>query len=271
MSDILNNIELLESLTGISKEAFQVYKQILINPPDNLSLFAKKVSFSRGKLYKTLSELEFQKLIYKPLHHSQNFKYLAVDPNLLLEKINNKKKDLDKDIAAFKQHILFLKSLESGKDRSEPTMQIIRGKNTNDQLDKLIISKGKPVSGFSYVYHLDACFDFDKNGNLVSNDYLDLVLSVTDKFVFPGNDENLPKIKKFLKQNPILIKKWMPRWIPKEEFDFKINFYCFDDSVAFSLGKYNEKDYQAYIINNKEISYSMKQIAKYAWNHANEI
>jgi DNA-binding MarR family transcriptional regulator len=271
MSDNLNIIEAFSRL-GIDEAQYQVYRQILQSPPRNLSQLAKQTRMSRGTLYNTLEILANKGLIQKTSNHPNKLKYTAANPEIIIDLLNSERTAFENLSGQIDKHVNFLKDLaKPNHDRNEPDVQIIRGTSTNDDLDKLIIRSGQPLRGFSYIYHLDSCFDFDDQGQLVANDYLDLVLQVSDKFVFPADQYTVNKIKAFLRKNPILKNKWFPRWLPKDEFKFNINFYSFGTYVAFALGKYNQKDYLAYIINNQEIASSMASLAEYMWNQAKPI
>lgn len=271
MPDKLNKESQLEVITGLSTEAFQTYKHILISPPTSISKMAKSLGLSRAGLYNILAELQKEKLITKTPNHPNNYKFIAASPDLLLKYAQQQQEQLNQTFSEFQLQVNFLKATREVKDRTQPSIEIIQGKQSNDQLNRIILKTGKPVLGFTYMYHLESCFDFDKEGNLIHNDYLAVVLSVTNKLVFPGTKSNIDRVKTFLKNNPHLKGKWFPRWLPKEKFEFKINFYCFEDTVAFELGNHKDKDYLAYMINNQEIALSIKSLVEYTWETAQPI
>lgn len=257
---------------GITKEEYLLYKEILINPPTNLTDLSRKTNISRSTMYSILSLLEQKGLIIKTTNYKSGIKYKALNPDKLLDYANDYRKNIDSEINDFQKNIEYLKAqTQDQTDREDPEIKIIRGNNTQDELDLMILSEGKELFGFSYIYNVKSCFKKDKSGRLLPNEYLSVVMRLTDKFVFPADAQTLKEVRDFVKKNPILKDKWFPRYLPKDEFKFNINFYCFGDKVAFALGQTNEKDYLAYIIKNKEIAESMTNLSIYIWRKAKPI
>lgn len=256
----------------LTRDEYLVYKEVLLSPPTNLVEFARTLKMNRVTLYSVLSSLETKKLIHKTSNDLTKIKYNAVPAKHLLELVAKKKEEFDNEIIGFERQIEYLSSLSQNRiDRNDPEIQVIRGESTVDELERFMLEKGKPTSGFSYIYHVKACFSFDKNGRLQNNQYLQLLQKVTDKFVFPGNKENIAEVKQLMTEYPFLKDMWLPRWLPEEEFPFKINFYVFDQYVSFALGNFQEKDYLAYILKNGEIANSMRVLANFLWDKANPI
>lgn len=256
---------------GITKEEYTMYLEILKNPPTNLSQLAKDTNTHRVTMYQTLDSLVEKGLISKAVNYKSGAKYIASSPEKLLELAKAYQQKVNEEMFELENHVNFLKATTNEIDRDSQEIQILKGGTTNDELDKIMLKVGEPVTGFSYIYNVDTCFNINSDGELEANEYLDVVLKLTDKFVFPADEELVGRLKVFIEKNPFIKGKWLPRWIPKEKFDFNINFYCFGDNVAFGLGKYNEQDYLAYILKNREIARSMKSLVEYVWESATPI
>jgi predicted transcriptional regulator len=257
---------------GISDEEYSVYKTILTSPPDNISKLAKEVNITRVTLYKILDLLEEKGLIRKAKDTKLNAKYIAESPDVLLEFIKRSKEESNHEFENLTKQIPILKALAGdSKNLEDSGFLIFRGTNILEEIDNLILSYGEQLYGFTYEHHVDACFDFDKNHNLKENPYLQVVLRCGDRFVFPGNEKSINTAKRILENNPFLKNKWEPRWIDAKKFKMKVNFYCFANNVAFSLGSHKQQDFLAYVIQNKEIAESMRDLSIFLWENANTI
>ncbi len=256
---------------GISDLEYSIYKSLLINPKDNISDLAKTIGITRATLYKVLDSLEEKGLINKIKSKTKTL-FKAENPEILLNFIEKYKTEADNSFNLLKKQIPLLKVLAGdNKNLDNSDILIYRGENALDELDNLILTENKQVYGYTYDYHVEACFKFNKDYTLEHNSYLDVVLKCGDKFVFPGNKESIKTVKKIFEKNPFLKNKWEPRWIDSTKFKMKINFYCFGDKIAFSLGSYKQKVFLAYVIHNKDISDSMANLSIFLWSIANPI
>jgi len=257
---------------GITKEEYIVYKAIIDTPVDNITILAKKVGITRVTLYKILDSLKSKGLIKQTSISKAKFKYIAVSPDVLMDFVDKYQRESNSQLELLKKEITILKAMAGDdKDLDASSFLVIRGANTNEELDGLILNEKAQLYGFTYDYHVEACFKFDKDYRLEENDYLKVVMSCGDKFVFPGNTKSINTAKKVLKMNPFLKSKWEPRWIDPKKFNMKVNFYCFADKVAFALGSYKQKDFLAYVIKNAEIAESMRSLSIFLWENANKI
>lgn len=257
---------------GISAQEYQVYKALLENPSGTITSLAKKVGITRVTLYKVLSDLEQKCVITKVSNKRTKSQYVAKSPDVLEDFIKNYNEESKRQLELLKKEIPILKALAGdSKTLDESKMLVLRGAKVNEEIDRIILDTGEHLCGFTYEYHVDACFDFDKNYRLRQNSYLEVVMKLGDKFVFPGNKSSIASVKKLYTKNPFLRGKWEPRWIDPKKLNPKINVYCFGDYSAFSLGSYKQKDFLAYVIKDKDIADSMRQLSLFLWENANSI
>lgn len=251
---------------------YTIYKSILQVSPSNISKLAKEHNIERATLYKVLETLENKKLIRKAGRNSTGIKYLAQPTDKAKQELANLKKNSDKDYEELVAKIESLKAFDkTALVDEDPTMMCFRGKDALNQLDTMVIAANKPLYGLTYDYNLNSCFKFNTQGKLLKNTYLDLVLQVGDRFIFPGTPEKVKEMQAFLKSNPILEGKWQPRYIDKQDFNFKINLYIFDDKIAFSYGGHKGTDFVTYIVANPLIYLSMQSVFEHMWKQAKAI
>lgn len=257
---------------GVSPDEYAVYKRILKEPPTNLSDFAKQAGLSRSTLYAILKTLKGKGLIKESPRDEKRIKYKALPPEKLLSFAQKQREELNKDIERFKKEIPFLYTISSIDNlEGEFDFIVFKGQDALEKIDKYILTSTEPMLGFSYEHHVETCFSFDKDGELIPNDYYDMVLKMGDRFVFPGDDKSIRDTHNFLQKYPILEGKWQPRWIDKEKFNMKINLYCFDDTVILSFGETAETDTHGYLIKNQKLADSLKSLSLFLWENANPI
>ncbi|MDQ6984786.1 MAG: helix-turn-helix domain-containing protein [Candidatus Dojkabacteria bacterium] len=257
---------------GISSEEYSIYELLLKQPTLNISELARESGITRVTVYSVLDSLQEKNLIKRVDNKKTKVKYFAQSPDVLNDFIVNFKNDSEKELKELESRISTLKAIAGDtKDLDSSNLNVIRGADALDILDQLILDCGESLCGISYDYHVDACFEFDIDYRLKDNKYLELVMKLGDKFAFTGTSESIKSCQKLAKMNPFLEGKWEPRWIDNKKFKFNINLYCYGDNTAFSLGSKKQKDYLVYIIQDKNITESMRNLSLYLWDTANSI
>lgn len=257
---------------GITTEEYATYKTLLENPAINVSDLAQAVGVTRVTMYKILAALKAKGLVSEVDNKQTGVRYMPASPEVLNRFVDESRQQTETEFAAIKQQIPILRALAGDiKNLDDSNILVLRGPDAQDKLDELILAEGRPVSGLTYDYHVTACFDYDKNYRLRENNYLQVVNRLGDKFVFPGHQQSIQEARELLKANPFLKGKWQPKWIAANKFKFKVNFYCFADNVAFAVGSYRQKDFLVYVIKNKDITESMRNLVEMIWEQANKI
>lgn len=251
---------------GITTEEYSLYRAVLKEPVVNVSRYAEKLGIKRPTLYNLLDGLVAKGLLKKS---GSGARYSAESPEELLKFAESAKQRTLDQIQTLRKELPLLAMLgQSVQEDSE--VIVLRGPEVYDRLGTILDEPTEGYLGFTYSYHVEVYFDFDRNGELIENDYLKTVMRVGDKFVFPGTDETIQQTQNLLRRYPYLEGKWQPRWVDPQNFDFAINMTVVEDKTAFThVG--HEKDRFACIIKDDKLAAAMKSISLFIWNHAHPI
>lgn len=257
---------------GLTREEYVVYQALLINEPDTVVEIARLTGISRVSLYKVLQSLFLKKLITKRTKVGRSI-YRALPPDHLLQYAQKIQSEVEKEVSNLKQKVPLLNSL-SPETINKSEFVVYQGTSAVLDVNKVLLKSSEPLKGFVYNFEVSSCFDYDKNGILLDNDYLKAIKKCGgDYFVFPGNDQNILESRKVLYKNPFLGELWHPRWLPENQVKIEMNLFAFDDVIIFSELNANEKniDSKAYVIRNQSIANTMKTISQFLYENANPI
>jgi len=259
---------------GINQEEYTTYTEILKTPPTELAELAKRTKIKRATLYNVLSKLEQKGLIYVPRNLKDSIRYYAVDPDKLINYVQNNKEKIEQEFQKLKAQVpllnIFLKN-ETLSDDSK--YYAFTNDNSPFFMEELVGQSKSQMYGLSN-HHWFEVFKSDKNKKVLPSNYLDTVMRVGDRFAFTGSKKQRNEARKLLQLNPSLIGKWEPRWIDRNKLDFNMNINTFDDKVFFTVPGSDHlslEGWTTHYFRNQEIALAMQGLFQYLWETAEDL
>jgi sugar-specific transcriptional regulator TrmB len=253
---------------GLSVQEYAVYESILKQPPVNIVALSQELKINRTTLYAILESLLKKKLIVEALP-TEKIKYKAVSPEELLVYAKSVHQKSIDQVKQLEERLPLLKHFFGAQPIQDST-EIYMYRNDDNSLKMVeIVGKSKSqMYGFSNDSYIDFCFDLDKNGKVIPNEYYEIVMRVGERFVFTGDEESYKYAVEFIKKNPELKDKWEGRWIDKKRMYFDININTFEDVVTFGYLLNEPDDWYTVFMRNPAIAKSMQGLSQFMWENA---
>ncbi len=235
---------------GLSDKEASVYIASLELGSDTVQEIAKRAEVKRANTYVIIEKL-MSKGLMSSVEKGKKTLYQVEDPKQLLRLLQEQEEDIKKKEQEFKKHLPELETLFDIAEE-KPKVRYFEGKDGLISVrEDYFKTKNKDVLGFSAKDAEQEVFSEEEQKNALNQR---TKKGIRVKLIYTSKEK--------IKNEPLLTTR---RFIPKDKFPFSSSFLIYDNKV--SIVSFEGK-LIGVIIENKEISNTLRSIFNIAWDGA---